>query len=147
MASARLFTIGFTGKTASSFFELVQSSGASKLIDIRINRTSQLSGFAKEADLKYFLEKLTKATYSVEENLAPSRTLLADYRKGLISWSEYEHSFLQLLERRNALAAINLRNYENAILLCSEALPERCHRRLVAEQIQKIDPNVQVIHL
>ena len=77
----KIFTIGFTGKSAERFFGLLEESRATKLIDIRINRTSQLSGIAKEQDLKYFLPKILGMQYIIEEEMAPTKDLLASYRK------------------------------------------------------------------
>lgn len=48
-----LYTIGFTKKTLEDFSNLLKDNKITKLIDIRLNRNSQLSGFAKEKDLKY----------------------------------------------------------------------------------------------
>lgn len=76
----KLFTIGFTGKNAEKFFSLLESSEANKLIDIRINRTSQLAGFAKEQDLEFFLPKIVGMQYQVWDDLAPTKELLASYR-------------------------------------------------------------------
>jgi len=56
-APLKIFTIGFTKKTARRFFEAVCMSGAARVVDVRLNNISQLSGFAKKDDLAYFLKK------------------------------------------------------------------------------------------
>ncbi|NDD25311.1 MAG: DUF488 domain-containing protein [Actinobacteria bacterium] len=147
MPESKLFTIGFAGKSAANFFELLESSGAKGLIDIRLNRNSQLSGFAKEADLEFFLQNILNLDYEIQENLAPSKELLESYRKGRLSWLQYERDYLDLLERREVFKNIDSSKFRNRVLLCSEALPEMCHRRLVAEQLSKLDDSLQVIHL
>lgn len=52
-----LYTIGYTGKTAEKFFCLLQKTTANKVIDIRLNNSSQLSGFSKKSDLPFFFRK------------------------------------------------------------------------------------------
>ena len=58
-----LYTIGFTQKTAEQFFNLVKINNIKKVIDTRLNNVSQLSGFAKKNDLKYFLSELCCCEY------------------------------------------------------------------------------------
>ena len=41
----KLFTIGFTKKTAQRFFETLRASGAKRVVDVRLNNVSQLAGF------------------------------------------------------------------------------------------------------
>ena len=54
----KLFTIGFTKKTARRFFEMLRTSGARSVVDVRLNNVSQLAGFAKKEDLAYFLKEI-----------------------------------------------------------------------------------------
>ena len=130
-----LFTIGFTGKSAEKFFALLESSKATKLIDIRINRTSQLAGFAKEQDLKFFLPKLVGMQYQVWDDLAPTKELLASYRDKEILWEEFAQKYQDLIKVRGTLEKSSQTDFENAVLLCSEREPEKCHRALLAELI------------
>lgn len=95
-----LFTIGFTGKSAEKFFGLLETSKATKLIDIRINRTSQLAGFAKEPDLRFFLPKLAGMEYQVWEEFAPTKELLASYRDKEIKWEEFAQKYQDLINVR-----------------------------------------------
>ncbi len=59
----RIFTIGFTKKSANRFFELLRTSGARRVVDVRLNNVSQLAGFAKRDDLAYFLAKICGMDY------------------------------------------------------------------------------------
>ena len=54
----KLFTIGFTKTTAEGFFSRLSKAKVRKLIDVRLNNVSQLAGFAKKGDLKFFAESL-----------------------------------------------------------------------------------------
>lgn len=142
-----LFTIGFTGKSAEKFFGLLESSKATKLIDIRINRTSQLAGFAKEQDLKFFLPKLTGMAYLIREDLAPTQELLASYRDKEIDWEEFAQKYRELLKQRGAIESLNSEVFDNAVLLCSENEPEKCHRTILAELLSKKFTSLQISNL
>ncbi len=126
-------TIGFAGKTAEEFFRLLQQAGVKKVIDIRENRTGQLSGFAKYPDIVFFLERVAGIAYACEPALAPTPEIRKAYRKEK-EWSTYESSFLQLMRDRGIPERLAPSEFEGTVaLLCSEPGPEKCHRRLVAE--------------
>ena len=50
-----IYTMGFTQKSAETFFEKIIDNKIELLLDIRLNNQSQLAGFTKGKDLKYFL--------------------------------------------------------------------------------------------
>lgn len=131
-----LFTIGFTKTTAEDFFSRLRLAGVRSVIDTRINRDGQLSGFAKATDLEYFLRTLNSATYSWEPSLAPTPELLQQYRNKIITWPEYEQAYLRLLKDRKVERNISPSALDQACLLCSEATPNRCHRRLASDYLQ-----------
>jgi uncharacterized protein (DUF488 family) len=127
-----LCTIGFAGKTAEEFFHLLQEAHVEKLVDVRLNRGGQLSGFAKHPDLEYFLQKVASIGYSHEPQLAPTSELLDTYRETK-DWADYETGFLALMQGRGIPQAFDATAWpQRATLLCSEPGPEKCHRRLVA---------------
>jgi len=143
----KLFTIGFTRKSAQEFFGLLQESGASSLVDIRLNNVSQLSGFAKKADLEFFCSRLCSMDYRHEPLLAPTADMLTAYRKQHIGWSEYEKAFLSLLHERHVEDVFDPGLLSNVVLLCSEESPNYCHRRLVSQHLAAHWPDVEVINL
>jgi uncharacterized protein (DUF488 family) len=143
----KLFTIGFTKSKASDFFGRLQSAGVRHVRDTRRNRVSQLAGFAKEADLGFFLNRIADIAYSVEELLAPTGEMLDAYRKKELSWSEYERRYLDLLDARKVDKRIDLATLDHHCLLCSEATPEHCHRRLAANYIAEARSDVEIVHL
>jgi uncharacterized protein (DUF488 family) len=144
-----IFTIGFTKTTAENFFGRLKSSHIERLLDVRLNNRSQLSGFAKEKDLAYFLRELIGATYEHEPLLAPTQEILNAYkRKGAMPWGEYEDRFLALMRARSIDTALDRSSFERrTVLLCSEATPHRCHRRLVAEFLAERWMGVEIVHL
>lgn len=142
-----LYTIGFTGKTAEKFFGLLESSKAIKLIDIRINRTSQLAGFAKEQDLQFFLPKIVGMDYLIHEELAPTKELLASYRDKEIQWDEFATNYQALINQRDVLRNFTAKDFDGAVLLCSENEPEKCHRTLLANLIMDYFPGFKLTNL
>lgn len=142
-----LYTIGFTRKPASEFFRLLRESGARRLVDVRLRPGGQLSGFAKQDDLAYFLRELCGMDYIHMPELAPTTPVLEGLRKGHRHWPTYEREFLALMEERRVAETVDRESLANAALLCSEDSPERCHRRLVAEHLRARWGDVEVVHL
>lgn len=143
----KLYTIGFTRKPARKFFGLLQEAGVARLVDVRLNNVSQLSGFAKRDDLQYFLNEICAADYTHRIDLAPTQDMLDDYKKHGISWSAYEDRFLELLRRRRVEGSVPQNLLDNAVLLYSEDQAAHCHRRLVAEYLAQHWGNVTIEHL
>ena len=144
----KLFTIGFTKKSAESFFTKLQRAGVKRLIDVRLNNVSQLAGFAKRDDLKYFLKAICNADYEHIPDLAPTQNMLDAYKKhGSADWSWYEREFLGLMKTRAVDKTLRREQFIDSCLLCSEHHPEHCHRRLVAEYLKEHWGNVDIEHL
>lgn len=141
-------TIGFTKKSAEEFFTLLSDAGVRTLVDIRLHPSSQLAGFAQGRDLPFFLRELVGVEYMHVPELAPSKETLSRYREDG-NWEAYERDFTRLLDGVAARAARRqLLSLAGPIcLLCSEDLPTRCHRRLVAERLSAEEEDVQIIHL
>ena len=76
-----VYSIGFTQKTAEQFFGLLKERGIRRLLDVRLNNVSQLAGFAKRENLKYFLHEICDADYLHEPLLAPTQEMLDAYKK------------------------------------------------------------------
>jgi uncharacterized protein (DUF488 family) len=145
----KLFTIGFTQKRAEEFFELLRTHGVQRLVDIRLNPGGQLSGFAKQEDLPYFLHHLAGGCqYVYMPELAPSKEILNEYRGGL-SWEQYRPRFEALMDKRRIPETLAQDEFEKSVscLLCSEARPDHCHRSLVAQRLQSRWPGVEIVHL
>lgn len=148
MASIKIYTIGFTRKTARYFFETLKKSGVQRVIDVRLYTTSQLAGFAKQKDLSYFLKEICAIDYVHCLELAPTKTMLDAYKKQQNDWKSYEDDFLRLLDRRQVAEHLSKDLIHESCLLCSEKLPNHCHRRLVAEYLQKAwSDTVEIVHL
>ena len=79
--------------------------------------------------------------------LAPSTELLKKYHEKKITWNEYEvlfkngvlktqHKYLKIL--------LDIAKENIVTLLCWEEIPEKCHRRLVAEKLKTIQPKLKI---
>lgn len=145
----KIFTIGFTRKTAEEFFTLLEDNGVKKIIDVRLNITSQLLRFTKYPDIEYFAHKILKGKYFHDRKFAPSEKILVRYKKGVINWDDYEKEFADLMAYRDidVYIADHYADEENYCLLCTEVSPENCHRRLVAEKIRDVLGDVEIVHL
>ena len=143
-----IFTIGFTKSTAAGFFGRLKQAGIRRLVDVRLNNSSQLAGFAKRDDLAYFLREICGADYVHEPLLAPSPELFEAYKKNGGDWSDYERRFLDLLAERRIEEQLDRELFSlPTVLLCSEPTAEHCHRRLVLEYLKKKWGDVEAVHL
>lgn len=143
----KVFTIGFTKKTARRFFEALRESGAKRVVDVRLNNVSQLAGFAKKADLAYFLKEICGMEYVHLTELAPTQEMLDDYKKRHGDWKTYEIRFLELMKQRRIEETLPKEAVSEGCLLCSEDKPHHCHRRLVAEYLKQRWGDVEITHL
>jgi uncharacterized protein (DUF488 family) len=147
MSQVKVFTIGFTKKTAEEFFTRLIRAGVKRVIDVRLNNVSQLAGFAKRDDLRYFLRTIGGIDYHHRPDLAPTQQILDDFKKSKGSWQAYEKDFHALLAERGTEKVVTPELLDVACLLCSEEKPAQCHRRLVAEYLRSKWGNVEILHL
>ena len=148
MAKASVATIGFTQTSAERFFDRLLSACVKKVVDVRLHNTSQLAGFAKADDLAYFLNRIGGIAYVHEPLLAPTDAMLKAYKKDKGEWAAYETRFLDLMAERGIEHRLKPELLDGACLLCSEAKPHHCHRRLVCEYLNdKWDGALTVQHL
>lgn len=96
----KIFTIGFTKKTAEQFFRLLDRPDLKRIVDIRLNNSSQLAAFTKSADLSFFLSRILGKGYVHLPELAPHAEMLKAYRDGSGDWEAYEREFLGLMSAR-----------------------------------------------
>ena len=143
-----IYPIGFTQKSAAQFFGLLKQHEIRRLVDVRLNNVSQLAGFSKRDDLAYFLQQLAGAEYRHDPLLAPTQEMLDNLKKRRGSWDDFEQRFLALMQERQIEHELDPALFEErTVLLCSEATPERCHRRLVVEYLDTRWGDVRAVHL
>jgi len=143
----KLFTIGFTKKSAEVFFTSLANAGVKRLVDVRLHNVSQLAAFTKKEDLRYFTKAICNIDYFHVPDFAPTKEMLDAYKRKKGIWAKYEIQFLDLMESRHIEDKLPQSKLERACLLCSEETPDQCHRRLVAEYLQQKWRNVEIHHL
>jgi uncharacterized protein (DUF488 family) len=142
-----VYTIGFTQKSAQEFFDTLKRNNIGQIVDIRLNNTSQLAGYTKKSDLRYFLRELCGIDYYHFEFLAPTKEIRDQYARSK-DWDIYSREYIELLESRDVLNKLEKSFFERrTCFLCSEALPEHCHRRLLTEYLQEHWGDIEVVHL
>ena len=143
-----IYSIGFTQRSAEDFFTTLKSAGIRRLLDVRLNNTSQLAAFAKKDDLAYFLKAICNAEYRHEPLLAPTQEILDTYKKRKGDWAAYEREFLGILRERGIEKKLDRAQFaQPTVLLCSELTAEHCHRRLVLEYLANKWGDVTIHHL
>jgi uncharacterized protein (DUF488 family) len=143
----KIFTIGFTKKPAREFFAKLRRPGLARLVDVRLNNVSQLAGFTKRDDLQFFCESVLSIGYVHLPELAPTQAMLDEYKKERGAWEKYEEKFLALMAERKVEDTLPREVIDGGCLLCSEPTPEHCHRRLVAEYLEKKWDGVEIEHV
>lgn len=78
--------------------------------------------------------------------LAPPEKLLGDYYKRGLPWNQFEQKYLDYIRQQKVqievqkLAETSLDSI--ITLLCIEESPEFCHRRILAEECKRYQPNL-----
>lgn len=143
----KIFTIGSTKKSAEIFFTRLRNAGVKRLVDVRLKNLSQVTGFAKRDDLRYFTKVICNIDYVHIPDLAPTKDILDAYIKQKGDWGLYEQQFLELMRSRHIEESTSRDMLNGGCLLCSEEKPHHCHRRLVAEYLKGKWGDVEIEHI
>ena len=143
-----LFTIGYQRRPLSELIGLLQKAGVDAVIDIRLRNTSHLAGYTKRDDLAFLLREGFAIAYEHRPELAPTAEIFDAYAEDH-DWPAYKDHFLPLLTTRKteSLGQEILSRHRAPCLLCREAMPEHCHRRLVADYWRDHIPDLKIVHL
>lgn len=127
MEKNTIYTIGFTKKSLKKFIDLLKRTGVTKVVDIRLNNTSHLAGFAKGEDLEFLLKEGLGIEYEYMPIFAPTKEILGSYRRDK-DWDRYEDRYSKLLKDKDITKIKNFIDRDSTIcLLCSKDLPDKCH--------------------
>ena len=80
--------------------------------------------------------------------LAPSHQLLTDIHEKIIDKPEYNrrfHTEVILGQARFVKLLVDMALKQDVTILCWEETPEKCHRKLVAEECKRINPKLSVV--
>lgn len=139
----KVFTIGVNNKSAEQFFTLLSDNKILKIIDIRLNNTTQLCGFSKMNDLKFFLKRILNIEYEYISDFAPTKDIMVNYRMNK-EWDKFKIDYLELLENRRIKEKYRNYDFENTCFLCSEDEADGCHRKILSEYL---DNSAEIVHL
>lgn len=143
----KLYTIGFTQKSAEAFFTLLKEAGVTRILDIRLHNSSQLAGFAKSPDLAYLSKAILGIEVIHDPRFAPTEDLMKAMQGRQLTIDEYARQFRQLMQERQIHQVIREfygDKLDGLCLLCSEAGPKFCHRSLVADLIRESMPELDI---
>ncbi len=153
----RIYTIGYSGKSAKVFFSRLKEAGVGKVIDIRRSNNTLYAGFTRSRDLPFLLQRICGIDYVHEPEFAPTLELLRGYqarlkqnKKDPEAWPEYVKRFRQEIKSRPILDLFrqHAAGAGDLCLLCMEATAERCHRSLLAEYISAhLKNELEIVHL
>ena len=138
-----LYTIGYSGKSEAEFYEILRTHKVSRIIDVRRFKTSKYVPFANGENLS----RKCKDKYVAIPDVAPEKSLLLQWQNGDIAWSYYERTYLEFLQLISAQNFFTEEILDNACLLCMEASPSQCHRKLLAQYLANYFPSLKIEHL
>ena len=143
----KIYTIGFTKKSAETFFNRLKEAGVKRLVDVRLNNSSQRAGFTKRDDLRFLTKAVCGIDYFHLPELAPTQDILNAFKKQKGDWQLYESQFTDLIKARRIEETVSRELLDGGCLLCSEEKAHHCHRRLVAEYLREKWGDVEIAHL
>ena len=140
---AKIFTIGFSGKSPDAFLDVLNAVRVRAVWDIRLWRTSTYVPFYSGDNLAATLG----TRYEYHPEFAPTAEILTRYKDGRITWPDYERMYRELLATRQPTAGLSPTDLDRICLLCTEKSATQCHRRLAAEYIAEQIPDIEIVHL
>ena len=140
---AKIFTIGFSGKSPDVFMDVLNAVRVRAVWDIRLWRTSTYVPFYSGDNLAATLG----TRYEYHPEFAPTAEILTRYKDGRITWPDYERMYRELLAARHPTAGLSPTDLDRICLLCTEKSALQCHRRLAAEYIASQIPDIDIVHI
>lgn len=143
----KLYLTGYEKENIDEFLKKLKEAKITTVIDIREKPLSRKNGFSK-----FILEKLlvkNGVTYFHLQDLGSPEYLRTQLKKDLNyltffkEYRKYLHQKPNLIKKTLDVIYANGRS----TLLCFEKEYQLCHRSIVASELIKCDPNLQVIPL
>jgi uncharacterized protein (DUF488 family) len=135
------YTIGYEGLDPKQFITYLTHHGVDVVADIRKLPVSRKKGFSKTA-LKETLNAKSIDYLNFQQLGAPKALRDELYRSGNYErfFKKYQDNISDKDDHLNTIHSLVDRGKKVA-LLCFERDPKKCHRKVVAEEIQKLDGN------
>jgi uncharacterized protein (DUF488 family) len=142
-----IWTIGYERLLPGALVSELEAAGVQRVIDVRFRPQSRRPGMSKTRLGELLGEH--GIAYEHRRPLGTPPDLRGLYRAGRVveaSAGFREHVEATASEELDALAG-ELEAGPRTALLCLEAEPSSCHRRVVVEALRKRRPNLEVIDL
>lgn len=132
-----IFTIGHSTRPIEKFVLILQSYGIRKLVDIRTIPKSRRYPQYGEENLKQSLEEAGVAYVQMRELGGLRPAVKNSENKGWNNQSFRNYAdYMQTDEFRKGVEDLYEKSKETTtVMMCAEAVPWRCHRRLVGDAL------------
>jgi len=136
----KLYTIGYEGIDFSQFLSELKWMNVGVVFDIRRNTSSRKKGFSK-GFLEECLPKNGIGYIGLRELGTPIE--LRDNLKRTRDYVEFFKAYQDIIRHKTQELGVICQHLkeENVLLLCYERDHEKCHRKIVAEEVIKLDNN------
>lgn len=144
--SGRIYSVGYEGMAVPTLIDRLVGAEVSTLVDVRLNASSRRPGWSKKA----LAASLADAgiAYLHEKELGNPQANRDSFRNG--DGSEGRATMRGILSNGSAPALERLAalaSSERIAVLCVERERQRCHRQVITDMVQEMDPNIEVIHI
>lgn len=84
------------------------------------------------------------------KSLAPSPELIGDYYKRNLPWVDFERRYLEEIRYKDKISLVKfiavMALKVDITMMCIEDTADFCHRRILAEECQRYEPELKVTH-
>jgi uncharacterized protein (DUF488 family) len=144
--SGRIYSVGYEGFEVEALVDRLASSKVSLVIDVRLTPSSRRRGFSRKS-LSAVLQG-AGIDYRHEPALGNPPDNRDSFRRG--DGEEGRRRLREMLEdgSRPALRRlIEQARGDRVAVLCVERDRLRCHRHVITQMVQEIDPTIEVVHI
>ena len=144
--AGRIYSVGYEGFDTNALVRRLTDANVSYLIDVRLTPASRKPGFSKKSLSAKLGE--TGITYVHERDLGNPPENRDSFRTG--DGTEGRRRMRQIIEDHAGPAlhrVADLARHERIAVLCVERDRHRCHRDVVTEMVQELDPTIEVLHI
>lgn len=146
---ATLWTIGYERLPPDALVAELEAAGVERLLDVRYRPQSRRPGMSKtrlgERLAAHGIAYEHRREFGTPPEIRPFFRTGAVRRGAAAFRAHLEHNAAAELDA--LVAELTAPDAPRTVLLCLEAEPERCHRRVVAELLRERAPSLQVVDL
>ena len=136
-----IYTIGYEGLNQKEFLAWLQHYKINVIADVRQLPLSRKKGFSKnslnESLAKNNIEYISYRELGTSKEMRSKLLLTGNYKQ---FFKEYKNKICDKTEQINELYEI-VNSGKKIALLCFEHDAHKCHRKIIADEITKIDGN------